>query len=51
MSAALDTVPKFGQQDLAQVFLRDDDVGMLGAQAGVVRMFIETIAYIPDKAQ
>lgn len=47
--AARDKVIKFGQEDLAQVVLRDDDVGMLGARAGVVEMFNSTIAHIRDK--
>ncbi|QKV74108.1 hypothetical protein [Amycolatopsis sp. Hca4] len=47
--AARDKVLKFGQQDLAQVVLRDDDVGMLGARAGVVEMFNNAIAHIRDK--
>ncbi|WP_206797158.1 hypothetical protein [Amycolatopsis sp. MtRt-6] len=47
--AARDKVIKFGQEDLAQVVLRDDDVGILGAQAGVVEMFNSTIAHIRDK--
>ncbi|MFF1612213.1 hypothetical protein ACFVYA_30905 [Amycolatopsis sp. NPDC058278] len=47
--AARDKVLKFGQEDLGQVVLRDDDVGMLGAQAGVVEMFNNAIAHIRDK--
>lgn len=47
--AARDKVTKFGNDDLAQVVLRDDDVGMLGAQAGVVEKFNAAIAHIRDK--
>ena len=34
--AARDKGLKFGQEDLAEVVLRDDDVGMLGARAQAV---------------
>ena len=47
--AARDKVIKFGHEDLAQVVLRDDDVGMLGAQAGVVEKFNDAIAHIRTK--
>ncbi|WP_329049124.1 hypothetical protein OG738_40870 [Amycolatopsis sp. NBC_01488] len=47
--AARDKVIKFGHEDLAQVVLREDDVGMLGAQAGVVAKFNDAIAHIRGK--
>ncbi|RSD19717.1 hypothetical protein [Amycolatopsis eburnea] len=47
--AARDKVVKFGSEDLAQVALSDGDVGMLGAQADVVRMFNEAITGIRQK--
>jgi hypothetical protein len=47
--AARDKVVKFGNEDLAQVVLRDGDVGMLGAQADVVQKFNEAITHIREK--
>jgi hypothetical protein len=47
--AARDKVVKFGNEDLSQVVLRDDDVGMLGVQAGVVQKFNEAIAHLREK--
>ncbi|MGW4523631.1 hypothetical protein [Amycolatopsis sp. NPDC004378] len=48
--AARDKVVAFGNEDLAQIVLRDDDVGMLGVAAGVVRAFNEAVAHIRDKS-
>jgi hypothetical protein len=47
--AARDKVTTFANDDLAHIVLRDDDVGMLGVQADVVRIFNETIAHMRDK--
>jgi hypothetical protein len=47
--AARDKVVKLCRQDLAQVVLRDDDVGMLGCHSGVARIFNEAIVHIREK--
>jgi hypothetical protein len=47
--AARDKVTSFANDDLAQITLRDDDVGMLGVMADVVHVFNETVAQMRDK--
>ncbi|UOZ03972.1 hypothetical protein [Amycolatopsis sp. WQ 127309] len=47
--AARDKVVKFGDDDLSQMVLRDDDVGMLGVRANVVRAFNDALGGIRDK--
>jgi len=49
--AARDKVVKFGNEDLSQMILRDDDVGMLGVKANVVGEFNNAIVGIRDKTE
>jgi hypothetical protein len=48
--SAREKVVKFGIEDLSQMVLRDDDVGLLGVQADVVTVFNDAIQGIRDKA-
>ncbi|MEV6644362.1 type VII secretion target [Amycolatopsis sp. NPDC051371] len=47
--AASDKVVSFANDDLPQITLRDDDVGMLGVMANVVDIFNQTVAHMRDK--
>ncbi|MEW2505953.1 MULTISPECIES: hypothetical protein [unclassified Amycolatopsis] len=47
--AAREKLVKFGIDDLSPMVLRDDDVGLLGVQAGVVTTFNNAIEGIRDK--